>query len=195
MLGPKQTLAETALYDDRPSSINASALFEPAIVLTIDRGLLAQLILKYPDVGLGILRTVSYKIRDLQQLAVENGSGSAELTGRLESSESTDVWIASGDTQGDEEDGQLSLEGFLRQQTATAPLPLILDFSQRDRLNGVQWHALLRLAEHYHRSGQALALCGMSESIRQWMNIPGLTAFLPHYSTRAAAIQSLSSRS
>jgi len=64
LLGPGDTFGEMNLLDDLPRSATAHVL-EDATVLTLEKTRLRGLIQSYPDISIGMLRSMSLRIREV----------------------------------------------------------------------------------------------------------------------------------
>lgn len=73
VVGPMQTIGEAGLFDDRPSNVSAQVLFEKAKVLEIAGEETARLVRLYPDIGVGLLRSISVRLRSMEQLVLKLG--------------------------------------------------------------------------------------------------------------------------
>ena len=62
-LGPGDCFGEMNLLDDRPRSATALAI-EDSIVLSLDKARLRGLILSYPEISIGLLRSLSLRLRE-----------------------------------------------------------------------------------------------------------------------------------
>jgi CRP/FNR family cyclic AMP-dependent transcriptional regulator len=63
VLGPGECFGEMGIFDDQPRSATAHAL-EDGILLALDKAKLRGLIASYPELALGMLRTLSLRLRD-----------------------------------------------------------------------------------------------------------------------------------
>ncbi|MEF2245408.1 MULTISPECIES: cyclic nucleotide-binding domain-containing protein [unclassified Paenibacillus] len=73
VLGELQTIGETSLFDDQPSSIDAQVIFGEAKVLQIESKEMTKLVRLYPEIGVGLLRAMSMRLRTLEQLFIKLG--------------------------------------------------------------------------------------------------------------------------
>jgi ATP/ADP translocase len=73
VLGPMQTLGEAGLFDDRPSPVSAQVILGGARVLEIDGHEAARLVRLYPDIGVGLLRSIGGRLRTMEQLLLKLG--------------------------------------------------------------------------------------------------------------------------
>ncbi|OMF29378.1 hypothetical protein BK133_17735 [Paenibacillus sp. FSL H8-0548] len=73
VLGSKQTIGEAGLFDDRPSLVSAEVLFDHARVLEIEGAEAARLVRLYPDIGIGLLRSISQRLRTLEHMLLKLG--------------------------------------------------------------------------------------------------------------------------
>ena len=62
-LGPGDCFGEMNLLDDRPRSATAQAI-EDSVVLSLDKARLRGLILSYPEISIGMLRSLSLRLRE-----------------------------------------------------------------------------------------------------------------------------------
>lgn len=62
-LGPNECFGEMGLFDDKPRSATAHVL-EDSMLLALDKAKLRALILRYPEVALGMLRGLSLRLRE-----------------------------------------------------------------------------------------------------------------------------------
>jgi len=67
VLGPGDCFGEMGLFDDEPRSATVHVL-DDAVLLTLERDKLKGLILGYPQLGLGLLRGMSRRLRGVNQL-------------------------------------------------------------------------------------------------------------------------------
>lgn len=74
-LGPGDCFGEMNLLDDLPRSATAYVL-EDCVALSLDKGRLRGLLLSYPEIGIGMLRSLSLRLRDAQGRLVRNTAGS-----------------------------------------------------------------------------------------------------------------------
>jgi HEAT repeat protein/ATP/ADP translocase len=73
VLGSKQTIGEAGLFDDLPSLVSAEVLFDQARVLEIEGAEAARLVRLYPDIGIGLLRSISQRLRTLEHMLLKLG--------------------------------------------------------------------------------------------------------------------------
>jgi CRP/FNR family transcriptional regulator, cyclic AMP receptor protein len=62
-LGPKECFGEMGLFDDNPRSATAHVL-EDSTLLALDKAKLHALLLRYPELALGMLRGLSLRLRE-----------------------------------------------------------------------------------------------------------------------------------
>lgn len=62
-LGPNECFGEMGLFDDNPRSATAHVL-EDSTLLALDKAKLRALILRYPEIALGMLRNLSLRLRE-----------------------------------------------------------------------------------------------------------------------------------
>ncbi|TBL80783.1 cyclic nucleotide-binding domain-containing protein [Paenibacillus thalictri] len=73
VLGSKQSIGEAALFDDRPSLVSAQALFDHVRVLEIEGNETVRLVRLYPDIGIGLLRSVGNRLRTMERMMLKLG--------------------------------------------------------------------------------------------------------------------------
>lgn len=73
VLGPMQTFGEAGLFDDRPSLVSAQVILDRARVLEIDGREAARLVRLYPDIGVGLLRSIGGRLRTMEHLLLKLG--------------------------------------------------------------------------------------------------------------------------
>ncbi len=73
IIGPKQSIGEGRLFDDQPSLVSAQILFDQAKVLEIAGSEMARLVRLYPEVGVGLLRSLGQRLRTLEQMVIKLG--------------------------------------------------------------------------------------------------------------------------
>ena len=73
LLGPGDTFGEMNLLDDLPRSATAHVI-EDVTVLTLEKTCLRGLIQSYPDISIGMLRSLSLRIREVNDkyLSIKN---------------------------------------------------------------------------------------------------------------------------
>ena len=62
-LGPSECFGEMGMFDDQPRSATAHVI-EDATLLMLDKLKLKALLINYPELGLGILRSLSLRLRE-----------------------------------------------------------------------------------------------------------------------------------
>ena len=67
-LGPGDCFGEMNLLDDLPRSATAYVI-EDSVVLMLDKSRLRGLILSYPEISIGMLRSLSLRLREANRLA------------------------------------------------------------------------------------------------------------------------------
>jgi len=72
-LGPGDCFGEMNLLDDKPRSATAHAI-EDAVVLSLDKSRLRGLILSYPEISIGMLRSLSLRLREANLRSTPTGS-------------------------------------------------------------------------------------------------------------------------
>ncbi|THF76866.1 cyclic nucleotide-binding domain-containing protein [Cohnella fermenti] len=73
IIGAHQTLGEAGLFDDRPSHVSAQVIFDEARVLEIEGQETAKLVRLYPDVGVGLLRSIGNRLRLMEDMVLKLG--------------------------------------------------------------------------------------------------------------------------
>ena len=71
-LGPGDCFGEMNLLDDKPRSATAHAI-EDAVVLSLDKSRLRGLILSYPEISIGMLRSLSLRLREANLRSTPTG--------------------------------------------------------------------------------------------------------------------------
>lgn len=71
ILGPGDCFGEMGLFDDETRSATVHVL-DDAVLLTLERDKLKGLVLGYPELGLGLLRGMSRRLRNANQLLSNN---------------------------------------------------------------------------------------------------------------------------
>jgi len=71
-LGPGDCFGEMNLLDDKPRSATAHAI-EDTVVLSLDKSRLRGLILSYPEISIGMLRSLSLRLREANLRATPTG--------------------------------------------------------------------------------------------------------------------------
>lgn len=69
-LGPGDCLGEMNLLDDQPRSATAYVI-EDSDVLLLDKSRLRCLIMSYPEISIGMLRSMSLRLREANRVAFE----------------------------------------------------------------------------------------------------------------------------
>ncbi|MEJ2106347.1 MAG: cyclic nucleotide-binding domain-containing protein [Acidiferrobacteraceae bacterium] len=62
-LGPNECFGEMGIFDDNPRSATAHVL-EDSTLLVLDKAKLRALVLNYPEMALGMLRSLSLRLRE-----------------------------------------------------------------------------------------------------------------------------------
>ena len=65
-LGPKECFGEMGLFDDSPRSATAHVL-EDSTLLALEKAKLRALLLRYPELALGMLRGLSLRLREVNR--------------------------------------------------------------------------------------------------------------------------------
>ena len=73
VLSELQTIGETSLFDEQPSSIDAQVILGEAKVLQIESKEMTKLVRLYPEIGVGLLRAMSMRLRTLERLFIKLG--------------------------------------------------------------------------------------------------------------------------
>lgn len=73
IVGTKQSLGEAGLFDERPSHVSAQVIFDEVRVLEIEGKEAARLVRLYPDVGVGLLRSISNRLRLMEDMVLKLG--------------------------------------------------------------------------------------------------------------------------
>jgi CRP-like cAMP-binding protein len=63
VLGPGECFGEMSIFDDLPRSATAHVL-EDGVLLALDKAKLRALVLRYPELALGLLRGLSLRLRE-----------------------------------------------------------------------------------------------------------------------------------
>lgn len=63
VLGPNECFGEMGMFDDNPRSATAHAI-EDSTLLALDKAKLRALILRYPEIALGMLHSLSLRLRE-----------------------------------------------------------------------------------------------------------------------------------
>jgi CRP/FNR family cyclic AMP-dependent transcriptional regulator len=71
-LGPGDCFGEMNLLDDKPRSATAHVI-EDTVVLSLDKSRLRGLILSYPEISIGMLRSLSLRLREANLRATSTG--------------------------------------------------------------------------------------------------------------------------
>lgn len=69
ILGPNECFGEMGIFDDKPRSATAHVL-EESTLLALDKGKLRALLLHYPEMALGMLRSLSLRLRDANRKTI-----------------------------------------------------------------------------------------------------------------------------
>lgn len=73
-LGVGDCFGEMGLFDDLPRSATVHVI-EDTVLLTMERDQLRSLIIGYPQLGLGLMRGLSQRLRNVSQLLMEKKGG------------------------------------------------------------------------------------------------------------------------
>jgi CRP/FNR family cyclic AMP-dependent transcriptional regulator len=65
-LGPGECFGEMSIFDDLPRSASAHVI-EDGLLLALDKAKLRALVLRYPELALGLLRGLSLRLREANQ--------------------------------------------------------------------------------------------------------------------------------
>ena len=82
-IGPGEVFGEMNLVDDLPRSATAHAI-EDTRVLSLEKSQLSGLLLSYPEIGIGMMRALSLKIREghAQYVSLQNKISNKNETGQ-----------------------------------------------------------------------------------------------------------------
>ncbi len=67
-LGPGECFGEMSIFDDLPRSATAHVI-EDGVLLALDKAKLRALVLRYPELALGLLRGLSLRLREANRRA------------------------------------------------------------------------------------------------------------------------------
>ncbi|RUS45912.1 cyclic nucleotide-binding domain-containing protein [Cohnella sp. AR92] len=73
IIGTKQSIGEGGLFDERPSNVSAQVIFDQVRVLEIEGKEAARLVRLYPDVGVGLLRSIGNRLRMMEDMVLKLG--------------------------------------------------------------------------------------------------------------------------
>ncbi len=73
IVGARQTIGEAGLFDDHMSLVSAQVLFDEARVLEIEKAEMARLVRLYPEIGIGLLKSVSQRVRTMEHMLLKLG--------------------------------------------------------------------------------------------------------------------------
>ncbi|MDB5053989.1 MAG: hypothetical protein JWM44_2039 [Bacilli bacterium] len=73
VLGPKESLGDTTVLEQIPSTLTAQALMGDVHVLEMIGDDLARLVRRYPEIGIGLLKAASRKVRMLEKMVIKMG--------------------------------------------------------------------------------------------------------------------------
>jgi CRP-like cAMP-binding protein len=73
VLGPKDTLGDSSILEQIPSSLTAQALLGEIHVLEMSGEDLARLVRRYPEIGIGLLKASSRRVRLLEKMIIKMG--------------------------------------------------------------------------------------------------------------------------
>lgn len=77
VLGPGECFGEMGLLDDQPRSATAHVL-EDAVVLCLEREKLRGLVVSYPALAFGLLRSLSLRLRNANEMIAMRAGGGKE---------------------------------------------------------------------------------------------------------------------
>ena len=73
IISEKMSIGEASLFDLSPSRISAQVLFGQVHVLEISGDEVVKLVRLYPEIGVGLLRSISHRLHDLEQMLLKLG--------------------------------------------------------------------------------------------------------------------------
>ncbi|MBM7568302.1 cyclic nucleotide-binding domain-containing protein [Paenibacillus sacheonensis] len=73
IIGAKESIGEAGLFDERPSHVSAQVILDEARALEIEGKEVAKLVRVYPDVGVGLLRSIGHRLRMMEDLVLKLG--------------------------------------------------------------------------------------------------------------------------
>lgn len=73
VVGEKMSIGEAGLFHHSPSKISAQVIFEQLHVLVINGEEMVKLIRLYPEIGVGLLRSISHRLYALEQMLLKLG--------------------------------------------------------------------------------------------------------------------------
>ncbi|HOV79582.1 MAG TPA: HEAT repeat domain-containing protein [Bacillota bacterium] len=73
VMGPKELIGDTSAFDESPSPVSAQVILGDAVVLALEGRELARLCRLYPEVGIGLIRAISARVRKLEQMVILAG--------------------------------------------------------------------------------------------------------------------------
>ncbi|WP_162463157.1 HEAT repeat domain-containing protein [Paenibacillus psychroresistens] len=73
VLGPKESLGDTSILEHIPSSLTGQVLLGEIHVLEMNGEDLTRLVRRYPEIGIGLLRAASRRVRLLEKMIIKMG--------------------------------------------------------------------------------------------------------------------------
>ncbi|MDH7479688.1 MAG: cyclic nucleotide-binding domain-containing protein, partial [Syntrophomonadaceae bacterium] len=73
VMGTKDAIGDTSAFDESPSPVSAQVILGDALVLALDGRELARLCRLYPEIGIGLIRAISARVRRLEQMVILTG--------------------------------------------------------------------------------------------------------------------------
>jgi HEAT repeat protein len=73
VLGPKEALGDTTVLEHIPSSLTAQVLMGEIHVMEMNGDELARLVRRYPEIGIGLLKASSRRVRLLEEMVIKMG--------------------------------------------------------------------------------------------------------------------------
>ncbi|TEB13170.1 Cyclic AMP receptor protein [Pelotomaculum propionicicum] len=73
VMGTKELIGDTSAFDESPSPVSAQVILGDAVVLALEGRELARLCRLYPEIGIGLIRSISARVRRLEQMLILAG--------------------------------------------------------------------------------------------------------------------------
>jgi len=73
VMGTKELIGDTSAFDESPSPVSAQVILGDAVVLALEGRELARLCRLYPEIGIGLIRAISARVRRLEQMVILAG--------------------------------------------------------------------------------------------------------------------------
>jgi len=73
VMGTKELIGDTSAFDESPSPVSAQVILGDAVVLAIEGRELARLCRLYPEIGIGLIRAISARVRKLEKMVILAG--------------------------------------------------------------------------------------------------------------------------